>query len=140
VLYSVPLSRYSRNVVELDRASSTGLTLTGGEGRLATVLKNHQLHPVFQPIIHLGEATVYAHEALIRGLVGSDLYSPDALLAAAAAENLEYEFEMACIQVQLQAWNQRKVSGRLFLNISSTTLIEMMTTRGIHGIVSLLSR
>jgi diguanylate cyclase (GGDEF)-like protein len=140
VLYSVPQSRYPGNVVEISSASSTVLPLTGGESRLAAVLQNSQLHPVFQPIIQLSEATVYAHEALIRGPVGSDLYSPDALLAAAAAENLAYEFEMACIQVQLHAWNQRKVSGRLFLNISATTLIEMMTKRGIQGMVSLLSR
>jgi diguanylate cyclase (GGDEF)-like protein len=139
MLYSLPLSRYSLHAVESDQPSATLLTLTGGQGPLATILQNNQLHPVFQPIIHLGKASVYAHEALIRGPVGTAMHTPDNLLAAAAAEGIEYEFEMACIQVQLRAWGQRKAAGRLFLNISAAVLIELLATSEVFGVVNLLS-
>jgi diguanylate cyclase (GGDEF)-like protein len=138
MLYSLPLSRYSLHAVESDQPSATLLTLTGGQGPLAIILQNDQLQPVFQPIIHLGSASVYAHEALIRGPADNALHTPDKLLAAAAAEHLEYEFEMTCIQVQLHAWGQRKAAGRLFLNISAAVLIELLLTRGIEGIVEML--
>jgi diguanylate cyclase (GGDEF)-like protein len=140
MLYSLPLSRYSLHAVEPVQSCDTLLTLTGGQGPLATLLQSDQLHPVFQPIIHLENVAVHAHEALIRGPVGTALHTPDKLLAAAAAEGLEYEFEMACIQVQLYAWGQRRVAGRLFLNISAAVLIELLLTRGVQGIVNLLSR
>jgi hypothetical protein len=41
--------------------------LRRGRGPLATLMRRHVLHPVFQPIACLGDGSVYAHEALIRG-------------------------------------------------------------------------
>ena len=112
----------------------------GGAGPLARVLQERQLQPVFQPIVQLGQAAIHAHEALIRGPAGHPLlHSPDALLAAAATEQLGYELEIACIVVQLQAWGRLKAAGRLFLNISAAVLIEWVLTRGPQGLLNLLS-
>jgi len=115
------------------------MALTGGQGPLAKILLDYQLHSVFQPIVNLGQVAVHAHEALIRGPMGSTLHSPDALLAAAASENLSYEFELTCIQVQLHAWGQRKAAGRLFLNISAAVLMELVLTRGTHSLLRLIN-
>ena len=69
----------------------------GGKGTLKKVLNDGDLYPVFQPIVGLGNGSIYAHEALIRGPAGTTLHTPDALLRAAAQEQLGYEFEIACV-------------------------------------------
>jgi diguanylate cyclase (GGDEF)-like protein len=111
------------------------LTFTSGHGPLARILLNQQLNPVFQPIIDLANVAVYAHEALIRGPEGSSLYAPDALLAAAADEGLDYEFQMACIVAQLRSWGKLHPAGRLFLNISASVLIELVSRQGIQELL-----
>ena len=47
------------------------LHFTGGNGPLEQVLEERGLYPVFQPILKLGQAGIYAHEALIRGPRGT---------------------------------------------------------------------
>ena len=97
------------------------------------------MHAVFQPIVDLRDGGVHAHEALIRGPVGTPLHSPDALLSAAAKEGLGYEFEMACIVTQLFAWGKLRQSGRLFLNISAEVMVELVAHRGIGHLLEQLS-
>lgn len=97
------------------------------------------MHAVFQPIVDLRDGGVHAHEALIRGPVGTPLHSPDALLSAAAKEGLGYEFEMACIVTQLHAWGKLRQSGRLFLNISAEVMVELVAHRGIGHLLEQLS-
>jgi len=109
------------------------------QGGLARVLQDRQLHAVFQPIVDLRDGGVHAHEALIRGPVGTPLHSPDALLSAAAKEGLGYEFEMACIVTQLHAWGKLRQSGRLFLNISAEVMVELVAHRGIGHLLEQLS-
>lgn len=97
---------------------------------LKDVLENGDLYPVFQPIVGLNSGAIHAHEALIRGPVGTALHTPDALLRAAAVERLVYEFEIACVRKTLQQWGQMAAPGRLFVNISAAVLIQLMTSRG----------
>ena len=99
-------------------------------GPLQQVLNDSSLYPVFQPIVNLGDATIHAHEALIRGPGGSALHTPDALLRAAAIEGLEFEFEFACVVAALRAWGKMDVPGRLFVNMSATALTQLLTTQG----------
>ncbi|MFY8042219.1 MAG: diguanylate phosphodiesterase, partial [Rhodoferax sp.] len=82
-------------------------------------LKQNSLYPVFQPIVSLTDAYIHAHEALVRGPVGTPLHTPDALLHSAADENLSYEFESACVVAALRTWGKIRSPGRLFVNISS---------------------
>jgi len=118
--------------------SQPGVRVTA-QGGLARVLQDRQLHAVFQPIVDLRDGGVHAHEALIRGPVGTPLHSPDALLSAAAKEGLGYEFEMACIVTQLHAWGKLRQSGRLFLNISAEVMVELVAHRGIGHLLEQLS-
>lgn len=108
-------------------------------GQLALLLQQRRLYPVFQPIVDLGDACIYAHEALIRGPQGTPLHTPDALLRAAAQEQLGYEFEIACVEVALQTWGQLCVPGRLFVNISATALTQLFAARGREALLELMT-
>jgi diguanylate cyclase (GGDEF)-like protein len=115
------------------------VTFTGGEGPLAVVLRKQALYPVFQPIANLQDASVYAHEALIRGPQGTPLHTPDALLRAAADEDLSYEFEFACVVAAMKVWGTMHVPGRLFVNISANALTHFFDTRGSDDLLRLIS-
>ncbi len=109
--------------------------LLGSAGPLARVLLERGLSPVFQPLVDLKEQSVYAHEALIRGPEGSRLHGAPALLRAASAESLEFDFECHCLASTLQHWGARRYPGRLFLNISANTLVRMVFVYGRDALV-----
>ena len=109
------------------------------ESPLRRVLRESGLHSVFQPIVHLADQAICAHEALIRGPRDTALQSPDALLRAAAAEQLSDEFETACVVTALRHWGQAKVPGRLFVNLSATALTHLMSSRGREAILQLIN-
>ena len=104
-------------------------------GPLETVLQSDSLYPVYQPIVNLADASIYAHEALIRGPAGTPLEKPDNLLRAAAHENLRYEFESACVASTLRNWGQLRTGGRLFVNISANALTRVFQLRGREGLL-----
>lgn len=109
--------------------------LLASTGPLASVLRERGLHPVFQPLVDLKEQSVYAHEALIRGPEGSRLHGAPALLRAASAESLEFDFECHCLASTLQHWGARRYPGRLFLNISANTLVRMVFAYGREALL-----
>nr|WP_295777304.1 phosphodiesterase [Rhodoferax sp.] len=109
-----------------------------GQGPLQKVLHEASLYPVYQPIVNLGDATVHAHEALIRGPRGSPLHTPDALLRAAAHEGLGFAFEYACLAATLRSWGQMDVPGRLFVNISAAVLKQLITSQGADALLKLI--
>ena len=104
-------------------------------GPLQQVLHNASLYPVYQPIVNLADASIYAHEALIRGPAGTPLHTPDCLLRAAAEENLRYEFENACVVSTLRHWGPLRSGGRLFVNISANALVRVFDLRGREGLL-----
>ncbi len=109
------------------------------QGPLERLLQERCLYPVFQPIVNLGDASIHAHEALIRGPQGTSLHTPDALLRAAAQENLSYEFEIACVEAALQTWGQLGIAGRLFVNISASALTQLLALRGRQALLDLIT-
>ena len=131
---STPAHRVSKGHLGLPvsgrAARIAAIEPTEGIGPLRQVLKDSSIYPVFQPIVNLGDSTIHAHEALIRGPGGSALHTPDALLRAAANEGLEFEFEYACVVAALRAWGKMDVPGRLFVNMSATALTHLLTIKG----------
>lgn len=109
--------------------------LAPGQGPLQQVLQNASLYPVFQPIVNLSDASIHAHEALIRGPAGTALHTPDNLLRAAAQEDLRYEFESACVVATLRHWGHMRSGGRLFVNISANALVRVFNLRGREGLL-----
>ena len=108
-------------------------------GPLESVLEQGGLYPVYQPIVSLTDASIHAHEALIRGPRGTALHTPDALLRAAAQECLGFEFEYACLVAALRNWGQMKVPGRLFVNVSAAALMQLVHLRGSEPLLELMS-
>lgn len=117
---------------------ATLLSVTKGQGPLGKVLHQASLYPVYQPIVNLADATIYAHEALIRGPKGSSLHTPDAMLRAASHECLGFEFEYACVVAALRTWGQMDVPGRLFVNISAAVLTQLVMSRGASELLRLV--
>lgn len=106
-------------------------------GPLNGLLGQKKLYSVFQPIAMLSDGAVFSHEALIRGPDNSPFQSPDALLRAAAHENLNFEFESQCVAVALARWGSLGESGRLFVNISAVALLRMLKSKGQNGLMAL---
>jgi diguanylate cyclase (GGDEF)-like protein len=113
--------------------------ITGGQGPLEDLLDRGRLYSVFQPIVNLEDASIYAHEALIRGPQGTAWHTPDALLRAATREQLEYPFENACMVAAMQTWGQLNVPGRLFVNVSASVLTQLMALRGREALLELIN-
>ena len=93
---------------------------------LQPLLHEDALFPLFQPIVDLRQGTVFGHEALIRGPLGTSLHSPLAMLSLAAAESRLVEFELHCVDVILRHWGKLKNAERLFLNMSADALVSAM--------------
>ena len=108
-------------------------------GPLANLLHYRNLFPVFQPIAVLSDGAIYSHEALIRGPQDTPFHTPDALLRAAAHENLNFEFEYQCVSVAFDRWRELGESGRLFVNVSAAVLLQMLKQSGRHGLMALAS-
>lgn len=113
--------------------------LLSGGGDLAALLRAGGLSPVFQPIASPKSGAVYAHEALIRGPVNTAMRSPDALLKAATAENLSFDFENQCVVAALDQWGALQNPGRLFVNISAAVLEKVMRLCGPDALTEQVS-
>ena len=109
-----------------------------GRGPLADLMRRNALYSVFQPIVDLRNGSVFAHEALIRGVEGSALFGADALFQAARRENLLFEFELYCIGVALEGWGRLQEPGRLFVNISADALVDVVQRLGCSKLVSVV--
>lgn len=114
-----------------DVPTSTGLSREA----LRSVITDHALSPVFQPIVKLDDGSFYAHEALIRGPQGSDFYMPEALFGSAAAAGMSFDLEIACIGAVLKQWGRLNTAGRLFVNISADVMISAMEQHGVEGLL-----
>ncbi len=110
-----------------------------GTGTLAALLRGTSLRPVYQPIAVLNQGAIYAHEALIRGPQDTLLQFPDALLKAAANEDLNLEFESACVISALSRWGELKEPGRVFVNISADVLVRVLRVCGREALTELVS-
>jgi len=92
----------------------------------------------FQPIVALDGATVYGHEALVRTPPGCLWSNPDALFAAARAQEISIELEIECVRIALERWASRAVSGKLFVNLSASALLAAIGMRGLQQTLELI--
>jgi len=133
------LERNLGDLIKLTPISLHSSAVRRGRGPLAGLMRNSGLYPVFQPIVSLGDGAIFSHEALIRGPQNTSFHAPDALLMAAAHENLNFEFENFCVTVALARWGQLHESGRLFVNISAEVLVQVLKHCGRDALMALIS-
>jgi EAL domain-containing protein (putative c-di-GMP-specific phosphodiesterase class I)/GGDEF domain-containing protein len=101
-------------------------------------MRHKELYPVFQPIVSLRDGSIFSHEALIRGPHETPFHMPDVLLAAAAQERLNFEFENHCALVAFQRWGTLVEEGRLFVNISAEVLVKVVEQFGRSVLLELI--
>jgi diguanylate cyclase (GGDEF)-like protein len=99
------------------------------------VLARRLLKASYQPIVRLRDGVVVAHESLIRGPEGTPLQFPDALFQAARVEGLSLELELACIEEGLRAWTAHAADKRLFLNLSASTMVDLVERLEVAGVM-----
>lgn len=93
-----------------------------------------------QPIVDLRLATIVGHEALIRGAESQSLRSPDDLFRAVRAAGLMLEFEHTCVRSALAAWSREHRPGLLFVNLSTSALLQLVEHGGASGFLDPVSR
>ena len=106
-------------------------------GRLAA---RGQLQIHLQPIVHVADGTIHAHEALIRGPENTPLRGADALLAQARRDGLLPDFEIACVVLALRRWSGLGAGGRLFVNVGASALLRCFGGRSAREIAAAVRR
>ncbi|MEK8050100.1 EAL domain-containing protein [Ideonella sp. DXS22W] len=102
---------------------------------VAQVMARQALTAHFQPIVRMRDGAVAGHESLIRGPVSSDLASPDALFRAARAEDCVVPLERMCVWVGLQQWRAHAPGTLLFVNLSASTLVELVERQPLSDLL-----
>ena len=93
------------------------------------LIAERALAAVFQPIVDLGSGTVVGYEGLIRGPRGTDLEPPAALFAQAARDGTTIALEQAAALACLDAFAALGCDGKLFLNFSAGTIVQLVRER-----------
>lgn len=97
---------------------------------LFEIIKKRDLSAVFQPIVSVKASAIVGYEGLIRGPEASILASPIKLFEAAYACGLMLEIEHLCRQVVLESFVKLDLKGKLFLNISPRSLLDIAAKHG----------
>ncbi|MFA5630999.1 MAG: phosphodiesterase [Porticoccaceae bacterium] len=106
----------------------------------ASILNDHRLRPVFQPIANLGKGSVMGYEALIRGPVDTDLHTPASLFQAASTLRMRGQLEIAAISQILDHLRKHPVPGYVFINVSGNILIDVARQWGMKTLIAWLEQ
>jgi len=90
---------------------------------LLNIINNQDLNALFQPIAHLQSGEIFGYEGLIRAHSDNPLHSPIDLFNVARSVNLSMEIEHVCSKVILREFANKKLPGKLFLNVSPESLL-----------------
>ena len=85
---------------------------------LDAILRERDLHALFQPLLDLRSRGFHGFEALIRGPAGSPLERPDQLFACARRDGRLGELDRLCAQTSIEAFARQGLPGNLFINVS----------------------
>ncbi|HEY0195431.1 MAG TPA: EAL domain-containing protein [Kofleriaceae bacterium] len=84
---------------------------------LQDIILGDGLTSVYQPIVDLGSAEIFAYEALTRGPKATALESPATLFAIADEVDLTVELDRACFRGALRSAQTLEPVHRLFVNL-----------------------
>ncbi|HEY0286106.1 MAG TPA: bifunctional diguanylate cyclase/phosphodiesterase [Pseudomonas sp.] len=101
------------------------MTVTEQLSALSSILARGDLYSLFQPIVSLSDRRILGYEALTRGPSNSSLHSPVSLFTVARQAGRLSELELACRDSACRRFSQQKLEGKLFLNISPESLLEV---------------
>lgn len=106
------------------------MTLTEQLSALSSIVARSDLHSLFQPIVSISERRILGYEALTRGPSNSPLHSPLNLFAVARQAGRLSELEQACRDTACRRFSEQKLPGKLFLNVSPESLLELVHPPG----------
>ena len=95
------------------------------EESLDTLLHNHGIYTLLQPIVHTKTGQAIGHEALSRGIPGQVLLRPDQMFKVAFEFERLTELELLCMRTAVVRFLKLGLDGDLFLNISPITLLDL---------------
>ncbi|MCJ0974425.1 EAL and GGDEF domain-containing protein [Pseudomonas sp. PS1] len=101
------------------------MTVTEQLSTLDGILAHGDITTLFQPIVSLSGRSILGYEALTRGPSNTSLHSPINLLAAARHAGRLNELEMTCRACASRRYSQLELQGKLFLNVSPETLLDV---------------
>jgi EAL domain-containing protein (putative c-di-GMP-specific phosphodiesterase class I)/GGDEF domain-containing protein len=91
---------------------------------LEHILDNTRLMTLLQPVLNLVDGRVMGYEALSRGPSNSPLHAPQALFRVAGQHGLLTVLDWACMRTALTTFARLKLPGRLFVNLSPSSLLD----------------
>ncbi len=95
------------------------------EKDLDYIINNKKIRTVFQPIVSLGDGSVFGHEALSRITHQCTIKNPDDLFSAAGQYNRLWQLELLCRTKALEAafvFMIPPYSKKLFINVNPYTM------------------
>ena len=98
------------------------------ESVLLNILKHGTVTTLFQPIYDISQQSVLGFEALSRGV--DCLEMPHNLFRAADKHNRLSELELLCREKAIERFVAQQLPGKLFLNVSPSTLLDPSHPRG----------
>ncbi len=113
-------------------------TWTKNDEVVSRLLRRGFYSTVFQPIVDLRNASPVGFEALLRGPEGTPFESPGPLFnnCGEISEDVLLKLDMACVGSALRTSGPLPEDSRLFINIKSTTLMELAKDQ--DGLLDLL--
>ncbi len=90
---------------------------------LTDIIVKGRVQTLFQPIIDTFSRATLGFEALSRGPADSSLHSPMELFAIARDSGFTVALEECCLKRAVERFRDAKLDGRLFLNLSPSTLL-----------------
>ena len=91
---------------------------------LHDILLHRRLTAWFQPIVDMKRGGIVGYEALIRGPSDSPLHSPASLFSVASRCGRLVDLDLLCRGVNIRTFAALRLSGKLFLNVSPSTLLQ----------------
>ncbi len=92
--------------------------------RLDEIIQERRLCAMFQPIVQMGNATIFGYEGLIRGPSDSPLHSPLMLFQEARKHDRSLEIEYLSRSIVLRSFAALNLPSKLFLNVSPDILLQ----------------
>jgi diguanylate cyclase (GGDEF)-like protein len=97
---------------------------------LEDILVKGDINTLFQPILDVAQEYIIGYEALSRGPKGSILEMPKQLFSVAHQCQLMSELEILCRAKAIANFVKLDLEGKLFLNVSPTTLLDPSHPKG----------
>lgn len=97
---------------------------------LDSLLSQHNLQTLFQPVFSIAQRDLHGYEALSRGPADSYLHTPQALFETAQRAGRRTELERACRHAACLRFHEMNLPGKLFLNVSPEALLAPKQSSG----------